>query len=90
MVPPLGYIRSRSLNTLSTRGSSCTKSDKVWQKMRPIIYMCEVLKWRLLKTPLFGPRNEASKVYELTKLNSLCITTLPQVSLDFYIAKQQS
>lgn len=41
-------------------------------------------------TPLFGPRKLLSSVNELIRLNSFHMTMRPQVSLDFWIAKQQS
>ena len=40
--------------------------------------------------PLFGPMKLTSSVNEFIKLNSRHITTRPQVSFDFWIAKQQS
>jgi hypothetical protein len=48
------------------------------------------LKWRPALTPLLGPMKLPSRVKELIRLNSRHITTLPQVSFDFWIAKQQS
>ena len=49
-----------------------------------------VLKCSPLFTPLFGPIKLSSNVKELIKLNSRHITTRPQVSFDFWTAKQLS
>ena len=48
------------------------------------------LKCRPALTPLLGPMKLPSRVNEFIRLNSRHITTLLQVSFDFWIAKQLS